>query len=925
MINAPFGDCKTTALHLADGIQPFGAMLIIDRHGRICAVSANCEAWLGEAPHALLGREAGSMLPANVIEAPNTLVPDGVYGPCLQPLVYKGQELMAATHRSGELTIVEIESCPESTLRTGWEEAMLTRGLSELGATETTEAAAEALMQLVAEITGYGRVMLYQFLPDWHGKVVAELCQPGIDGFLGLHFPAGDIPPNARSLYQAMRQRIIADVCADPVPVLAQETGMTVDLAHSQLRAVHPVHIQYLKNMGAKASFSVSLVVDDRLWGMIACHHPVPRQISFGKRQLCEQLAGMASIHMRDLQRLELEQARHAHQEVRTHVKLELQVMAGGEQDIATQLTRIRTAFAASGAWAWLGGRSHFSGDVPDETGLGVLKTWLENLDHHRVAARDRIDPALEKHPALVRFASGLLYVPLIEQDFLLLMRAEQVQNVDWAGKPPGAVAGEDTEIELTPRRSFQLWREQTHGHAVPWQETDLEAAAYLRDMLTEHVERMRLERMALTDALTGLANRAMFERKIQDAIRISLRDNTISAVHLIDLDRFKAVNDSYGHAVGDTLLIQVAQRLREHVRDRDVVARLGGDEFAIVQFRVASREEVDAVAARVLEALSRLYVVQGHTLEIGASIGVALCPQHAVEQQELLERADLALYKVKHEGRSNFRLFDSSLLPEGARPQSLRNKLLDAIENNALHFVYQPILHAGTRRLWGLEAFARWRHPERGLLQGTELLTLAEQHGLLEPFAHWGLRQAVQQAHQWQRKGHTLVPLSVRLTAQQFRSVDLAARCAELAAQYGMALDWLRLDVDDSILQSGVSTVAARLDALAGQGVLAQIDHFGCSLLPLAELANIRINCLKIDGSMLQRQAGKDNVLAAILSSIAKALHAPVVATRIESEAMLAEAVGCGAELVQGYAVAPLLEADEVPAWLSQGAEPKR
>lgn len=919
MINAPFGDCKTAALHLADSIQPFGAMLIVDRSGQICAVSANSAEWFGQTPETLLGQIAVNVLPAEVLDLHDAPAIAAGTGPFLRPYVHGGQEFMAAVHRSGELDIVEVEPGPSSSLRTGWEDALLARGLAELGATNSAEAAGEALMRLVAEITGYDRVMLYRFLPDWHGKVVAETCRPGFESYLGLHFPAGDIPPNARRLYQDKRQRIIADVHAEPVPVIGRHAGMAVDLAHSELRAVHPVHLQYLMNMGVAASFSVSLVVGGRLWGMVACHHFAPRNVTFSSRLLCERLAEMAAIHMDDLQRLEQEQARHAHQEMRTHARLELQALAGGKQGIATQLARFRASFEASGAWAWLDGSSHVSGETPDGADLAVLKNWLEIQDRHRILARDHIDPQLEKHSSLVRYASGLMYVPLGEQDFLLLMRAEQQQNVDWAGRPPQTAESEEPERELTPRNSFQIWREQTHGRAMPWQDSDVEAAALLRDMLTEFIERTRLERLALTDPLTGLANRAMFERSMQDAIRISLRDNTSSAVHMIDLDNFKPVNDSYGHAIGDALLVQVAQRLREQVRERDVVARLGGDEFAVIQFRVANNSEVDALAVRLLEAIRKPYDVQGHAVEIGASIGIAVCPQHASEQRELLECADLAMYRVKNEGRNGFQMFDSRLLPDGSRPRSLRGKLAQAIERDALHFVFQPILHTVTHRPWGLEAFACWRHPERGLLEGSELLALAEQHGLLEQFAHWELRQALQLTSEWKRMGLPLPPLSIRLSAQQFRSIDLAARCAELAALHGMSLDWLRLGVDDAILQSGAASTVDQIAKLARQGILVQIDHFGSSLVSLTDLANFRINCLKTDAAML---LGHADTFAAMLGAIARALDVPIVATRVETRDTLLALAERGIGLAQGYAVAPLLEADEVPAWLERSGE---
>jgi chemotaxis family two-component system sensor kinase Cph1 len=925
MINAPFGDCKNADLHLADSIQSYGALLAVHRpSGRIAAVSANAQTWLGQEPRALLGQDWRQALPADVrdgsLAAPSQ---EAFPAPGLRAFSQGGRSLIAAVHQAGDYEIVELESGVPPSFGVGSE--TLAWGMAALAAADTEQAAAEALMQAVARITGYDRVMLYQFLPGWHGKVVAEVLRPGVGGFLGLHFPASDVPANARRLYLVKRQRVIAHVSDPPVPILAAVAGTEIDLTSSELRAVHPVHIQYLQNLGVEASFSVSVLVAGHLWGLIACHHLAPRRVSFASRQWCEQIATVASIHMTDLQRLSFERARHHQHTARSHARLELQTVGGGKQVIAIQLARFREAFAAQGAWAYLDDQSHFSGDVPDEASLSILKNWLDTYDRRRVSACAAIPPSLEKYPALARFASGLLYLPLTDQDFVLLMRAEQVENVSWAGKPRDDADSHDPLLELTPRTSFQVWSELTHGQALPWLDTDLEGAALLREMLIEHIERIRLERLALSDPLTGLCNRAMFERKLQEAVTISLRDEVLSAVLMIDLDRFKPVNDQYGHAAGDALLVQVAERLRQQVRGRDVVARLGGDEFAIIQFHVASIRDVDAIATRVLEALRKPYEVLGHTVEIGASIGASVCPQHAAEQDSLMHRADLALYQVKREGRNGFQLFDQDMLPNDTRPSSLREELTAAIEGNGLHFVYQPILHARTGSLQALEALVRWNHPRRGCLSGTEVMGLIEQFRLSTAFAYWGLGQVVRQARQWHRMGHDLVPISINMSALQFLDADLAARCAELARELDFSLEWLRFEVEETVLQADLAQVAPRIQGLSALGVLTQIDHFGRGLLPLLDLPALQVSRLKINASLLQKRPVQEGIrpVAALVCSVAKALNIPVIVTRIDDEEMLREVNRRDFELVQGHAVAPLLEVAEVPDWLSHGGRP--
>lgn len=665
MINASFGDCKTARLHLADSIQPFGVMLIIDREGEIVAVSANSEEWLDAAPETLLGRQWGSVLPAAI--APIVASAGSVDQLQLQPFVHNNRERVAAIHTSGAYTIVEIETSPEVSLPAGGEAQLLARGIADLATTETVEAAAKSLLHAIAGITGYDRAMLYQFLPDWHGKVVAEVLQPGVEGFLGLHFPAGDIPAIARQLYLKKRQRIIADVQSEPVAILGYREGVAIDLTCSELRAVHPTHIEYLKNMGVGASFSVSVVVGGELWGLIACHHFSARCVGFAVRQLCEQLASVAALHMSDLQRLAQEQARHRHHEALANARLSLQAEDAGKRGIAGQLSRFRHAFSAVGGWAHLDGQDFFSGKLPDDAGLVQLRQFSQGLARDRIMNTSSVAAELEPLSAVRRLASGLLFMPLGESDFLLLSRPEQRENVEWAGRPDDTAGqGSGSSAPLGPRASFESWVEQIRGQALPWLESDLEAAEALRQMLLEHIERVRLEQMAMTDPLTGLSNRARFERKLKEAIGVSLRDDVLAAVLMIDLDHFKPVNDRYGHAAGDALLVEVARRLCAGIRDRDIAARLGGDEFAVILFRAGSSADVAAVAARLLAALREPFPIETRQVTISASIGAALCPQHAVDGEELLEKADQALYRVKEGGRDGFCLFGQQPLNGG-------------------------------------------------------------------------------------------------------------------------------------------------------------------------------------------------------------------------------------------------------------------
>ncbi|MEP6606261.1 MAG: EAL domain-containing protein, partial [Nitrosospira sp.] len=596
------------------------------------------------------------------------------------------------------------------------------------------------------------------------------------------------------------------------------------------------------------------------------------------------------------------------------------------KHSISTQLTRIRQSFKSQGIWAHLNDQDCYSGDIPDDVSLSALKNWLETYDRSHVTARNHIPSGLAKYPALVRFASGIMYIPLNSQDFLLLMRHEQVETVNWAGKSQSSSGEPDALLELTPRTSFQKWSQQVKGVSEPWYDVDIEAAGLLREFLIEHIEKIHLETLALHDPLTNLANRLLFERKLQESIKLSIRNDSLSAVYMLDLDKFKPVNDTMGHAAGDELLIRVAERLKGIVRERDVVARLGGDEFAIIQFHLTDLQSAQITAERILWEIRRPFSIQGQNIEIGVSIGVAICPFHSVEEQELIHGADLALYQAKRAGRNGFQVFSNNMLSAEEQNESVRIRLTHALEHKEFSFVYQPIVNARTRTLQSFEAFARWAHPEKGILLAAEFLPAIEQYQLSLRFAKLGIRQAICQVKEWQRQGLPLVPISLNMSPRQFLALDIVGCCSSTAMEFDVSLEWLRFDLDEAALQTDLQQTAEKIASLAQIGVLTNIDHFGQGMIALKHLLDVKINQLKIPGKLFASSgSARNNALAAIINSIGRGIQVPVVATQIETAEMETHAMNAGIELLQGNYISYGLGPDEVNQWLRSrtGAKP--
>jgi diguanylate cyclase (GGDEF)-like protein len=917
--NAPFGNCKTAELQHSNHVQSFAGLVVIDkRTQRICACSANIGEFLDKSPDELLGHPWNMAFSAD--QLPSLFKPADTPGQQLahiEKFAIHERAMLIASHSVHNVTLVEMERYqgdPHS-----FEFADRVSYLQALAATETAESAANSLMTAVASINQYDRVMLYKFLPEWHGEVIGECLKPGVPGYLGLRFPATDLPANVRRLYVVNWQRLIAEVQAQTVEVIRVADCPTIDFSFSQIRAVHPVHIQYLKNLGVEASFSVSVMVGTRLWGLIVCHNLTPKTVSLDRRQLCEELARTAGIHMTGMNALQTERQRAALRVNVAAILGALRAENGNKRSIASQLLQIRQTFRAQGVLAHLDDQDFHGGDIPDDVSLSALRNSLETADKLTVAARRSIIPSLAKHPALVRFASGTLFIPLTGQDFLLLMRPEQIERVNWAGKPQGYSDGGEEIAQLTPRASFQTWSEQVKGTSEVWEDVEIESAAEMRDVLIEYIDRCQLETMALRDPLTGLANRPMFERALQEAIKLAIKDNMLAAVFMLDLDRFKAINDTMGHAAGDELLIQVAQRLTALMRARDTVARLGGDEFAILGVDLRQAEDADRTAARIIADIHKPFTIQGHSIEIGVSIGVSMCPIHATERSELLENADLALYEAKGAGRNTFKAFTDAMLSDADQKESVRHGLIEAMRDGSMFLAYQPIVSAKTRALQSFETFARWRHPVKGELAARDFLPFVEQCQLLTPFAEWGIRLVLQQGKTWMRSALPLLPVSLNLSARQFLSLDLVGVCASMSRELDIGLEWLRFDVEETVLQADFPRAAEKIAALFQLGILINVDHFGQGLVPLNRICEVKLNQLKITNKYFETGPGmnRNDALIAIIHQVGRVLRVPIVATQIETEAMVLRATSAGIDYLQGDLISRPLTVDAAEGWL--------
>jgi diguanylate cyclase (GGDEF)-like protein len=445
-------------------------------------------------------------------------------------------------------------------------------------------------------------------------------------------------------------------------------------------------------------------------------------------------------------------------------------------------------------------------------------------------------------------------------------------------------------------------------------------SAEATRAELEQHIARLKsseaqLRHFALQDPLTELPNRVALIAGLERAISRAKRRGGLGAVLFVDLDRFKDVNDSLGHAAGDSLLVQTAQRLRNQLRPHDMLARLGGDEFVIVLEDLARPEDAGRVAAALIAVLSgRPFQAAGRAdVFIGASIGVSLFPTDGAVPQNLIQFADAALYFAKNQGRGAYRYYSSDLTQAATIRLDLEARLRRALDQNELTLHYQPIFELATGRLDGAEALLRWPAPDLGFVPPDRFIPLAEETGLIVPIGDFVVREACATLAGLIATGKRPIKLSVNLSPRQFNDVDLAPRVESALAKVGVSARWIELELTEGALFQQEIAAAARMAALKKLGVSVAIDDFGVGYSSLATLKELPIDRLKIDRSFI-RNMTRDSADAAIVSAIAalaKNLGLALVAEGVESFEQVAILQRIGCDFAQGFLLGKPMPAD--------------
>ncbi len=481
-------------------------------------------------------------------------------------------------------------------------------------------------------------------------------------------------------------------------------------------------------------------------------------------------------------------------------------------------------------------------------------------------------------------------------------------------------------------REPSRMERTRPNGRVIQVDHNPMPGGGYVAtytDITERKQTEARMRHLAVHDVLTSLPNRTLFLDRLRQALLSARRFQRGVTVLFVDLDRFKDINDHFGHDVGDLMIQEMGQRLSRIIRDSDTAARLGGDEFAIIQTDVQNIEDTIVLAQRIIDELCQPFDCRGIRLHSTASVGITLFPEDGENPEQLVKNADMAMYAAKAEGRNNYRFFLPSMHERVKERKTIEEDLRNALEQDQLELYYQPKIDCRTERVVGAEALVRWHHPDRGLIMPGEFISVAEECGLINRLGAWVLEKACKQTQIWRDTTLPGLRIAVNLSPAQFQDAELVSSVTRIVKDTAMPEGTLELEITESILMNNPEKAVSTLKELKALGVMIAIDDFGTGYSSLNYLKRFPVSSIKIDQSFVNdiHVDMDDKAIVDAVIGLGHSLNLEVVAEGVEEVEQLDYLREKGCDFIQGYLYSKPLPADTFVTWVTerQAQEPKR
>ena len=571
----------------------------------------------------------------------------------------------------------------------------------------------------------------------------------------------------------------------------------------------------------------------------------------------------------------------------------------------------------------------------------------------HRIRNVLRTSTSLNDLRGLIRAVPDLIFV--VDEDGEVqeglsggdATHTQQIQALSTASEVNFYPCENDDAARSCIKQALETGKTQVYEHTLEGLDIYLETRfvtrdsnsvlAIVRDITDRKKSEARIFNLAYFDALTALPNRQLFGQSLERTIENAKRDNQKFAVLFVDLDRFKRINDTLGHSVGDELLKEVARRLENCTRSTDSVsrfdpgqdggiqlARLGGDEFVIKLYGIGSEDTVSVIASRIITVLTPPFSYEGHQFVVTPSIGIALYPQDGTNAEDLLMNADSAMYRAKFAGRNNYKFYSETMRTKSLHRLNIENEIRKALDNNQFELYYQPKVDAETWSLVGAEALLRWHHPDRGAIGPADFIPIAEETGLIVPIGQWVLHEACKQVKEWSKFPFGNIPVAVNISSLQFQSDSLIDDVLGAALSAGIDPESLELEITESVLLQDADNTLLALNRLKRAGISLSVDDFGTGYSSLSYLKRFPIDTLKIDRSFVKdlHTDQEDAAICAAILAMAQQLGLNVVAEGVETKEQLEFLRHHKCNQIQGFLCSKPLSAEQFVVLLREIAK---
>ncbi|WOD39699.1 EAL domain-containing protein [Nodosilinea sp. E11] len=769
----------------------------------------------------------------------------------------------------------------------------------------------------VRQLLQADRVLTYRVNPDGTGSVTNEAVAPGCFPLMDQPLPEEIFPIDSHRLYQQGRVRAIADIRQDDISACLAET---------------------LHQLGVKSKLVVPILHNQELWGLLIVHqcHRY-REWQAWELDFLKELSTHAGIAIAQATLLKQASQQAQAEATLNHLTRMLHTPGDAIRVMQQVIDATVTAFDCIGGQLYISADTeeqsdqlYRSGVQPALTLEGESYLWRclaqsANGGKHRTK-RSGEDPTyhlytlqdFKQDPHLRTLGAAFEAVAIYS--VLIVPLQYQQQAIGWF-----SLFRRELGASLLATNGFPN-RQQTTADALfasGWNVEDIKLSQTLATHLYITVMQRRIEatirHQACHDRLTGLPNRLLFEEKLVKALEqlkpIDNRlDSRMLAVCFVDLDHFKTINDTLGHAVGDQLLQQVAQRISGCLKKGDIVARWGGDEFTLMLQNIQSTKDVTKVAQRVLHNLREPFVFNHQAFRVTTSIGIALAPSHGQDAETLLKKADAAMYDAKHQGRNNYKLHSSVTIGKALDQLILTNDLHKAVEQTEFVLHYQPQLDLQTGRVIAAEALIRWQHPHKGLLMPGEFIPTAEVTGQISAIDEWVIRTACAQIRSWQTLGNPLLRIAVNLSAQTIQQKNLPKKIAQILLEHRLDPSQLEVEITERVVMQDIPAAISTLQELKDMGIYISMDDFGTGHSSLAALKQFPLHSLKIAREFIQDLCFESREIAVVQAVIAlgHGLNLETVAEGVEKveQLQILRALDCSS--VQGYLLSKPLAATQ-------------